>query len=116
MTTAFVLPGGSSLGAVQVGMAEALMGAGVRPDLIAALLSSTAIPGIFPPVPFGDRTLIDGGIAADTPISEAVALGANRVFVLPTVGVDDGGRPRGASGVALRAMAHLLGHASEGEI
>src|SRR5438132_13990227 len=34
MTTAFVLPGGSSLGAVQVGMAEALMGAGVRPDLI----------------------------------------------------------------------------------
>src|SRR5450631_3357172 len=34
MTTAFVLPGGSSLGAVQVGMAEALLETGIRPDLI----------------------------------------------------------------------------------
>jgi NTE family protein len=34
MTTAFVLPGGSSLGAVQVGMAEALSAAGILPDLV----------------------------------------------------------------------------------
>src|SRR6266850_3002594 len=32
--TAFVLSGGSSLGAIQVGMIQALMEAGVRPDLL----------------------------------------------------------------------------------
>ena len=34
MTTAFVLSGGASLGAVQVGMLQALNDAGVAPDLL----------------------------------------------------------------------------------
>src|SRR6476619_1894835 len=34
MTTAFVLSGGGSLGAVQVGMLQALAARGVRPDLL----------------------------------------------------------------------------------
>lgn len=34
MTTAWVLPGGASLGAVQAGLAEALLEAGIAPDLI----------------------------------------------------------------------------------
>ena len=34
MTTAFVLTGGGSLGAVQVGMLQALSAYGVRPDLL----------------------------------------------------------------------------------
>jgi NTE family protein len=34
MTTAFVLSGGASLGAVQVGMLQALTDAGVRPDVV----------------------------------------------------------------------------------
>lgn len=34
MTTAFVLSGGASLAAVQVGMLQALAGAGVRPDVV----------------------------------------------------------------------------------
>jgi NTE family protein len=34
MTTAWVLPGGSSLGAIQVGQAEALLARGVEPDLV----------------------------------------------------------------------------------
>ena len=34
MTTAFVLSGGGSLGAVQVGMLQALAAWGVRPDLL----------------------------------------------------------------------------------
>lgn len=34
MTTAFMLSGGGSLGAVQAGMLAALAEAGVRPDLI----------------------------------------------------------------------------------
>lgn len=34
MTTAFVLSGGASLGAIQVGMAEALYVEGIRPDMV----------------------------------------------------------------------------------
>lgn len=34
MTTAFVLPGGGSLGAVQVGMLQALLERGIEPDLL----------------------------------------------------------------------------------
>lgn len=34
MTTAFVLSGGAALGAVQVGMLQALETAGIRPDLV----------------------------------------------------------------------------------
>jgi NTE family protein len=85
-------------------------------DLITGLLASTAIPGIYPPVALGGRLLVDGGIAADTPIGEAVSLGADEVYVLPTVGVEGGDRPTGAGGVALRAMAHVLGQASDSEV
>ena len=37
MTTAFVLSGGGSLGAVQVGMLQALGECGVEPDVVAAI-------------------------------------------------------------------------------
>ena len=184
-TTAFVLAGGGSLGAVQVGMLVELIGAGVRPDLIVgvsagalngaflafdpglqtvdrmarlwsqmttrevlglswrsvlgvlglqdhiasprglssllrrelgyrlfsetaiplhvicaelvtgkevvisqghvaeAVLASTAIPGVFPPVQHEGRTLVDGAVASCSPISIAAGLGATRVIVLP---------------------------------
>jgi len=52
MTIAFVLPGGSSLGAVQVGMAEALLEAGIRPDLIIGS-SSGALNGAWLPANLG---------------------------------------------------------------
>src|ERR1700676_2559707 len=45
-------------------------------NVITALLASSAIPGLFPPVQQAGRLLIDGGIAADTAIGEAVILGA----------------------------------------
>ncbi|MFZ6047084.1 patatin-like phospholipase family protein [Pseudomonas sp. CR3202] len=49
-----------------------------------ALLASTAIPAIFPAVTIAGRSLMDGGIANNTPISVAIALGATRVVILPT--------------------------------
>ena len=51
---------------------------------IDALLASAAIPVLFPPRRIGNRLLSDGGIAANAPISAAIALGAERVIVLPT--------------------------------
>lgn len=48
-----------------------------------AVVASTAIPGVFPPVKYRGRVLVDGAVAACTPISVAAALGATRVIVLP---------------------------------
>lgn len=53
-------------------------------EALPALLASTAIPAVFPSVNLGGQPLMDGGIASNTPISAAVALGASRVLVLPT--------------------------------
>jgi NTE family protein len=53
-------------------------------DVIEALLASTAIPAIFPPVALDGRLLMDGAVGNIAPLSTAIALGANRVIVLPT--------------------------------
>jgi NTE family protein len=49
-----------------------------------AILASCAIPAAFPPVRIGESYLIDGAIAANTPVTAAVELGASRIIVLPT--------------------------------
>jgi len=53
-------------------------------SLTGAILASTAIPGVFPAVQVGEHWLVDGGVAANTPIATAVRLGAQRLIVLPT--------------------------------
>ena len=88
-----------------------------RGGVLPALLASTAIPGLFPPVEFAGPTLIDGGVAADTPVAEAESLGATTIYVLPTYGADRlAARPRSVSAVGLRAMGQLLGHAGADKI
>src|SRR4051794_2273553 len=44
-----------------------------------AILASAAIPGVLEPVAWGDRVLMDGGVANNTPISHAIELGARRI-------------------------------------
>jgi NTE family protein len=53
-------------------------------DAVDALLASAAIPGVFPPVEIDGRRLIDGGVAANVPVVQAEALGADEIWVLPT--------------------------------
>jgi NTE family protein len=80
---------------------------GSLPD---AVLASCAIPGVLEPVSWGDRMLMDGGVANNTPISHAVQLGARRIYVLPTgyaCALEE--PPRGALGMALHAIS-LLTH------
>lgn len=60
---------------------EALLSDG---DAVSAVLASTAIPGILPPVRREGRVLVDGGLADNAAISQAIRLGADRVYVLPT--------------------------------
>ncbi len=53
-------------------------------NTIDALMASAAIPVLFPPVTLDGVQLMDGGVSNHTPISAAIALGAQRVVVLPT--------------------------------
>ncbi len=50
--------------------------------LFNALLASASIPGIFPPVVFGKKLLVDGGIVEVVPIETARSLGANLVIAV----------------------------------
>lgn len=61
--------------------------------LIPAVLASCATPGLFPPYRIGDEYYVDGGVVESTPVSRALSLGAQTVFVL---------RPEGRE-TALRA-------------
>lgn len=75
-----------------------------------AVLASSAIPGVLPPVPWEDRMLMDGGVANNTPISHAIELGAERVYVLPTGHACALDKPPGAAlAMALHAIT-LLTH------
>jgi len=76
-----------------------------------AVLASCAIPAAFPPVRIGERYLIDGAVASDTPISVAAELGAKRVVVLPTgFACALEAPPRDAIGCALHAITLLIAH------
>lgn len=80
-------------------------------DAVDALMASTAIPAVFPPVPLGGRYLMDGGAVNNNPVSHAVALGADRVWVLPTgYACDLEEPPRSALGMALHALTLLVNH------
>ena len=50
--------------------------------LLPALLASAAIPGIFAPVELGSLRLYDGGLVANVPMRQAVAMGARSLVVL----------------------------------
>lgn len=52
-------------------------------DARSAVLASAAIPAVFPSVEREGRVLMDGGVANNTAVSHAIALGADRVVVLP---------------------------------
>jgi NTE family protein len=81
-----------------------------RGAVLDAILASAAIPGVLQPVSWEDRALMDGGVANNTPISHAVELGAERIYVLPTghaCALTE--PPRGALAMALHAIS-LLTH------
>jgi NTE family protein len=50
--------------------------------LVDAILASSAVPGILPPVEIDGEHFIDGGIVNSIPIGRAVDLGATEIFVL----------------------------------
>ncbi len=49
---------------------------------VEAILASSAIPSIFPPVTIDGDVLVDGGVVNNVPISRALSAGCDRVYVL----------------------------------
>jgi NTE family protein len=85
---------------------EAVLSSG---PAITALLASTAIPGVFPPVAWQGRHLSDGCIANNTPISVAAGLGVERVIVLPAgYACEMHEPPASALGLALHGLSLLI--------
>jgi NTE family protein len=75
-----------------------------------AILASCAIPGVFPAINHDGRTLVDGALADNTAISQAVRAGAETIYVLPSgyaCALPEA--PRGALGAATQAVT-LLTH------
>lgn len=99
---------------VHVGAADVLSGAEVvlsSGSAVDAVLASTAIPGVFPPMLLDGRYLVDGGAVNNAPVSTAIDLGADEVWVLPTgYACALTSPPRSALGVALQALTLLVNH------
>lgn len=55
-----------------------------RGDVVHALLASSAMPGVFPPVELGGRTLLDGAVTTNWPLRPAAEFEPALVYVLPT--------------------------------
>lgn len=82
-----------------------------RGPVLDAVMASAAIPAVLPPVEWGDRMLMDGGVSNNTPISHAIDLGATRIYVLPTghaCALEE--PPSGALALALHAISLLTHH------
>jgi NTE family protein len=70
-----------------------------------ALLASSALPGSFPPVTHDHRTLVDGGVVDNVPLSHALAGPVDRVYVLNVSGGVADSPVRNPLDVVLRAFA-----------
>lgn len=75
---------------------------------VPALLASTAIPGVFPPVTLGRHEYVDGGVANHTPVTVALELGASTIYVLPVGYPWLNQEPTTALGMALHALARIV--------
>lgn len=67
-----------------------------------AVIASTAMPGIYPPVEIEGRMMIDGGVANNVPIAPAIDMGASVVYVLDATSWRQAQRP------LARPIDHLL--------
>jgi NTE family protein len=54
-----------------------------RVPLVDAVAASCAVPGVYPPIPIGDRTYIDGGFRSST--NADLAIGCAKIVVLAPV-------------------------------
>lgn len=61
--------------------------------LVDAVLASSAVPALFPPVKIGEEHFYDGGLVDSVPLGRAVNLGAGVVYVLQVGRIESPLRP-----------------------
>ena len=79
--------------------------------IIEPILASAALPAVYPPVEIGGVAYLDGAIVNDVPVSRAVELGADRIFVLH-VGSWDRPRPEPKRPIDMAMYAYWLARRS----
>jgi NTE family protein len=57
-------------------------------SLPVAVLASSAVPGLLPPVQIGGEHFMDGGLVHSIPVGRALALGATEIYILHVGRVD----------------------------
>jgi NTE family protein len=62
-------------------------------ELVPAVLASSAVPGLLPPVELDGEHYLDGGLVHSIPVGRAVALGAETIYVLHVGRIDRPLRP-----------------------
>jgi len=73
--------------------------------LVPAILASSAVPGLFPPVEIDGEHHMDGGLVHSIPVGRALELGATEVYVLHVGRIENPLRkPRNPVEVALAAF------------
>ncbi|OLB89235.1 MAG: hypothetical protein AUI15_26345 [Actinobacteria bacterium 13_2_20CM_2_66_6] len=71
---------------------------------------------MFPPVTIGRREYVDGGVANHTPITVAIELGADEIYVLPVGYPWLNREPTNALGMALHALARIVEQKLDAEV
>lgn len=79
--------------------------------LVLPILASAALPAVYPPVEIDGVQYLDGAVVNDVPVSRAVALGADRIFVLH-VGSWDRPRPEPKRPLDMAMYAYWLARRS----
>jgi predicted acylesterase/phospholipase RssA len=80
-------------------------------DLPRAVRASMAVPGVFSPVRWHERVLVDGGVANNLPVSVARSLGAERVIAIDVLRPAAHIEERGAIDIGVRALRLLIENA-----
>ena len=75
-----------------------------RGELLSALLASTAIPGVFPPVQIDGEWFVNGGIAAGLGLDVAIERGADTVLAVDLTCGGGAWRPRALNDVVTRSI------------
>ncbi len=74
-------------------------------ETVTAVIASSAFPGVYPPVHFQGRTLIDGGVVADIPLDIAVEHGVASALVLAVPPLAHDAPPTNALEILFRASS-----------
>ncbi len=72
-----------------------------------AVRASCSVPGIVTPLDLDGRTLVDGGVVNNLPISVVRAMGAD-VVIAVSLYQAPGKRPKGSFGIVVAALEHML--------